>query len=323
MLHLGTVVTSHFPLKMSKKVKRFRSSFDQGYVPSSRHERISPGRRHRRTFSERFGNRSFNSGNEYSSPRHERISPSRGRKRTLSERFGNSSFNSDNEYSSPAKFRKFEDYDTPSKYRGRTDPHPTFLGYQLVGDSLLLRFAEQILFRRCIYNDGLRYLGLCVSGQTIQELTQRVESKFSPLGERIVLLIGTNNMLRDHDIKTMKASLEELLTVLLKTTRKVVMLTLPPIPKLENNENFWNKLNEYNSFVIQLSKKYSNVFVEDISDLYLNENQECDMDYFERWFDKFQRRPDRIHLNKSGLVRLRERLWRCETMKDENQDEKD
>lgn len=43
---------------------------------------------------------------------------------------------------------------------------------------------------------GTRYLGLCVSGQTVGDLRFRLRNKLYPISEKLVLLIGTNDMLK-------------------------------------------------------------------------------------------------------------------------------
>ncbi|KAK7867463.1 hypothetical protein R5R35_009773 [Gryllus longicercus] len=225
--------------------------------------------------------------------------------RSFSEKRARSPSNSfnDDSYASIVKKRKIS-------------PHPLLDGYQLIGDSLLLRFAEQVLFERCIYDNGMRYLGLCVSGQTIEELKERVENKFSPVGEKIILLIGTNNILQGASADDMRDSLVELLDLLDERAKRIVILTLPPIPKLENDGRFWYKFNSYNGFIKTLNIKRENVTVKDISQLFLEEGY-CNMDYFERWYDRLQRRPDLIHLNRAGLLKIKTHLLKNNVLSEE------
>jgi len=42
----------------------------------------------------------------------------------------------------------------------------------------------------------MNFLGLCVSGQTIQDLLHKIKENFYPVGGKIVVMIGTNNFLK-------------------------------------------------------------------------------------------------------------------------------
>ena len=42
----------------------------------------------------------------------------------------------------------------------------------------------------------MAYVGLCVSGQTTSDLLKRVTEGFSPVAEKAILMIGTNDLLR-------------------------------------------------------------------------------------------------------------------------------
>lgn len=188
-----------------------------------------------------------------------------------------------------------------------------FKGYQLLGDSLLLRFAEHILGEPCIYKAGLRYLGLCVSGQTSQQLLKRIEGQFSPLGSKAILLIGTNDMMQGVPIEDMKCALKRLVGYLEKFMSHIVVLTLPPIPRLETQHGFWYKLVEYNSFIYELEVR-SKVSVVDTHVLFLERDFKSDVDFFERWFDDDKHRVDMVHLNKKGLLKLRNHLINCDDL---------
>jgi hypothetical protein len=44
--------------------------------------------------------------------------------------------------------------------------------------------------------DRVRRIGLCVSGQKVNDLLQKVKLENYPIGDKIVLLIGTNDILQ-------------------------------------------------------------------------------------------------------------------------------
>lgn len=48
----------------------------------------------------------------------------------------------------------------------------------------------------CFITLGNGRIGICVSGQTISELHRRVKEKFYPMGQKIILMIGTNDFLK-------------------------------------------------------------------------------------------------------------------------------
>ena len=93
--------------------------------------------------------------------------------------------------------------------------------YQLLGDSHFMRMGNTILngqittegeyhfsfnflysykinicIESFIFAEGLRHIGLSVSGQTIKQLHERIANKFYPLGKKIVLMIGTNDFMK-------------------------------------------------------------------------------------------------------------------------------
>jgi len=61
-----------------------------------------------------------------------------------------------------------------------------------------------------------------------------------PLGNRVILLIGTNDMLRGADLDNMIAHYTSLLKLLkLRSVTHLVVVTLPPVPKLSLMPAHW------------------------------------------------------------------------------------
>lgn len=69
----------------------------------------------------------------------------------------------------------------------------------MIGDSQLVRFSEQILNGRRIIQSipgqGKRsQIGYCVSGQKIGDLLAMLEDRDFSLGDKVIMLIGTNDI---------------------------------------------------------------------------------------------------------------------------------
>ncbi|XP_067011639.2 maternal effect protein oskar-like [Anabrus simplex] len=183
---------------------------------------------------------------------------------------------------------------------------PMFFSYQLIGDSMLLRFAEQILGLRCKYENGLRFLGYCVSGQTLKDLRMRLKAEFYRVSDKVILLIGTNDLLRDTKPDRMQTRMKSILRYIRETASEVVVLTVPPVPKLAFKEDHWSRLQAFNSFILTLNDDVT-IRVADITSLYVARPGLCRMDYFEKFYES-NRRVDKIHLNKKGLTVIKDFL---------------
>ncbi|KAK7874103.1 hypothetical protein R5R35_004647 [Gryllus longicercus] len=192
--------------------------------------------------------------------------------------------------------------------RNNHEVEPVFYGFQLVGDSLLLRFAEQMLRRECKNEASPRRLGLCVSGQTVEQLRRRLQSQAAALGNKVVLLVGTNDLLQGRDIEKMKFSFDQLVDILEETVQRLIILTLPPIPKLEDDRRFRMKFKQFNDFLKLFPRKYANIICIDMTRSFQTNDNHSNINYFERWYDILQSRPDLVHLNHAGLNLLRDKL---------------
>uniref|UniRef100_A0A1B6MNB7 OSK domain-containing protein n=1 Tax=Graphocephala atropunctata TaxID=36148 RepID=A0A1B6MNB7_9HEMI len=191
----------------------------------------------------------------------------------------------------------------------KSEYEPALIGYQLIGDSQFCRFGQQLLgLQRVPAPNSPGRIGICVSGQTITDLHRRVKEKFYPISDKIILMIGTNDFLRNVDVTTMCKELTALVETLLETVDNIVLLTLPPIPKLErkHSSQHFALLDKYNSHIRSLENGDS-VRIADISPLYMScpPYQKCRMHLFELFFSGPARKPDLIHLNRLGLELIR------------------
>lgn len=203
------------------------------------------------------------------------------------------------------KYRRSQIWTSKTEDETRT-LDPNFAGYQLVGDSQMVRFGEQVLgLQRLQTPTKSARIGICVSGQTISELHRRVRQKFYPIDKKIVLMIGTNDFLRNAEVSTMCHELSSLVKSLQESASNIVILTLPPVPKLSFREDHWTKLDKYNKHILSLDNGKS-IMVGDISPLFYSVSlKRCRLNLFELYFSGPTRRKDLIHLNFKGLQLIR------------------
>ncbi|KAG8260811.1 hypothetical protein J6590_088238 [Homalodisca vitripennis] len=140
---------------------------------------------------------------------------------------------------------------------------PALLGYQLIGDSQFCRFGQQLLgLRRVSTPNSPGRIGICVSGQIIDDLHNR-----------------------NAEVTTMCQGLSALLNTLQETVNDIVLLTLPPIPKLGEAQGLHHfaLLQNYNNYIRSLGNG-DNVRIADVSPLFMTSfpQQECRMRLFER-----------------------------------------
>ncbi|XP_046685959.1 uncharacterized protein LOC124371665, partial [Homalodisca vitripennis] len=159
------------------------------------------------------------------------------------------------------------------------------LDHQLIGDSQFCRFGEQLLgLRRVPTPNSSGRIGICVSGQTISDLHRRVKEKVYPISNKVILMIGTNDFLKNADISKMCRELSALIKTLQETVSSIILLTLPPIPKLEKKygTSHFKLLEKYNSHIRSLENE-DYVRIADICPLYLSSSprQKCLMHLFE------------------------------------------
>ncbi|KAL0267170.1 UNVERIFIED_CONTAM: hypothetical protein PYX00_009518 [Menopon gallinae] len=144
---------------------------------------------------------------------------------------------------------------------------PMFGEYQLLGDSLLMHFSGKILHHHYTVKNGIRSVGYCVSGQRIDQLRHRVKLRTYPLSSKMMVLIGTNDVLRGENINTMTKHFTTLMNLLRKSADKILILTLPPIPKLCVTFYHWTLIRQYNDFLKSFDDGRS-ILVADICPLF-------------------------------------------------------
>ncbi len=191
---------------------------------------------------------------------------------------------------------------------------PKFGDYQLMGDSLFVRFAEQLLGYRVRRNQRPRQIGLCRSGQSITGLLRRVKKQRpSGIHDKVICMVGTNSIRRKLNVQCCTKRMNQLVNELLqKGVKELVLCTIPPIPRHYEDRAIWKRLINYNRYIRKF-KRWPHMRVCDIYSLYcLNgvdprTGKTVDFSCFEDRYRGTQR-ADLIHLNRQGLWKLKERL---------------
>lgn len=154
---------------------------------------------------------------------------------------------------------------------------PSYRGFQMIGDSQLVRFSEQILNARRVVNSSPGqakrvHIGYCVSGQKIGELLAMLKRNEFVLGDKIIMLIGTNDMtyvqvchsaclakfkwllFQETPFNMMVQQYNMILDLMKQKQRRVILLTVPPVPKMEvprTGSEYLEKLQNFNKFILQ------------------------------------------------------------------------
>ncbi|KAF2899634.1 hypothetical protein ILUMI_06543 [Ignelater luminosus] len=217
-----------------------------------------------------------------------------------------SSLSQEHHFTPPLGKRRSRPYNRRSSFNL---PMPHYRDHQLLGDSQLLRFSEQIL--HCKANlihaeDGkFRRLGYCVSGQTIKDLQQRILNNEYKLADKVIMLIGTNDMIQRTDMKSMFENYSSIIEMLKPKTERIVLLTVPPLPKFMYDHNVWRRLRQLNVFINEQANN-ENIFVVDLASLYISYSNSTSIEYFEPLLtNKNGSKKDLIHLNSDGFKMLK------------------
>ncbi|CAG2060926.1 unnamed protein product [Timema podura] len=181
---------------------------------------------------------------------------------------------------------------------------PEICSYQLIGDSLLLRFAEKILGQHSKLDSesGKYVLGLCVNGQNLKQLKARIKERKYPISENVIVLIGTNDLLQSTPRVDMERRMLKLVKKLQEKAKRIIILTLPPVPRLAFKQEHWKKLLKYNKFLLTLESEDS-IRVADIYPLYVTAYQTCKMAFFEKFFTS-GRKKNMKDMNPSQQIRF-------------------
>ena len=163
----------------------------------------------------------------------------------------------------------------------------TLNGYTLLGDSQLQRFA-----RFCSLDDSF-----CFPGCVISELKIHLKNSSTP--KKAILLIGSNDLLKDTAIPDLKRDYISLVRYLLRNCDKVVLTLCPVIPRKVYERRHWQALNYLNSLVFSF-KGHHKVSIVDLKTH--SSKALLKPHFFEKYF--YNGRVDQLHLNKTAFYNL-------------------
>ncbi|KAG5883741.1 hypothetical protein JTB14_008583 [Gonioctena quinquepunctata] len=128
---------------------------------------------------------------------------------------------------------------------------PLFYKHQALGDDFFLDIADTKL--GCyVPENGPKECGLCVAGQSISDLTDKVR-KAVHLAPRVVVMIGFRDLLQNRNVNMMIYDLRQLLRELKKKNTRVTLVTLIPSPKLPDSRKLHNRMDIYNKAILDYS----------------------------------------------------------------------
>lgn len=182
-----------------------------------------------------------------------------------------------------------------------------------MGDSQFVRFSRQLLNYE---NMSYRQIQYCVSGQTILDLYTQLKREEFDVHTKVIVMIGTNDMLRNSNINDMKMRYWKLLDYLKRRTKKLILVTIPPIAKDQHKPIHWVKLQIFNEFIRkQVDGKHISCI--NLSDKLLIGKNQVNLNYYEKCYNNSPK-PDLIHLNRKGFEVLKNLIdseydtWRME-----------
>lgn len=108
----------------------------------------------------------------------------------------------------------------------------------------------------CSTEGRVRHCGLCVSGQTIRSAAKNLRNCANI---KIILNIGSVDLLHGRDFVDMRADFVRLMQVCAERNIRVIITTLPPLANALNEEGLRAKQKAFNDFLIRTYSRSHNV----------------------------------------------------------------
>ncbi|CAH1153764.1 unnamed protein product [Phaedon cochleariae] len=128
---------------------------------------------------------------------------------------------------------------------------PLFYKHQALGDDFFLDIADTKL-GYYVSENGPKECGLCISGQTIAGLTEKVRASVH-LAPRVVVMIGFRDLLQNRNVNSMIYDLRQLINELKKKNTRVTLVTLIPSPKLPDMAKLRIRMDIFNKAILDYS----------------------------------------------------------------------
>nr|XP_023025755.1 uncharacterized protein LOC111513761 isoform X2 [Leptinotarsa decemlineata] len=125
---------------------------------------------------------------------------------------------------------------------------PLFYKHQALGDDFFLDIADTKL-GYYVPENGPKECGLCIAGQSISDLTEKVKNAIH-LAPRVVVMIGFKDLLQNRNVNIMIYNLRLLVEELKKKNTRVTLVTLIPSPKLPDLRKLRNRMDVYNKAIL-------------------------------------------------------------------------
>jgi len=200
---------------------------------------------------------------------------------------------------------------------------PHYRGYQLIGDSNLLRFANQICHTKTIrepfiYPQIVRHNGFCVSGQSVGQLLNRVKAAPHLIGRQILLMIGTNSLRRKISLRNIITRIRKIVATLTNYgVESLIVCSTLPLLRHTDKKITWVRVAKYRKAVKRAAPQFCHIFL----DVYyhfapptyegnLVRNQIRKVFFQQRYRNG---RSDHLHLNWKGINELRRLFDACIT----------
>ncbi|XP_055904005.1 maternal effect protein oskar isoform X2 [Eupeodes corollae] len=147
--------------------------------------------------------------------------------------------------------------------------------FQLLGDDFMLYLARMEL--KCKFKPDEKVLqsGLCISGQTISAATKRI-SQLSYVNKRMIINIGSVDILQGKPLVKIQHDFLELLSVLRERGVMPIVTTLAPLALFGHVKSIKDRLERFNVFIKQRAPK-----VIDIWSCVVNEKSQTLFDCFQ------------------------------------------
>ncbi|KAJ1518936.1 hypothetical protein ONE63_011453 [Megalurothrips usitatus] len=207
---------------------------------------------------------------------------------------------------------------------------PLWNDFQLIGDSIMSRLA-----RRCcpsstpVFNaqSHTRQLGAIVHGQTVSQLGHVLSKPKRPaLHNQGIMLIGTNDLIKKVPLESTKQGLEKVIENLCSQMEKLILMTVPPIPRqAEKDAKHLESVRALNECIKSVAAA-ANDKLQPTQRVFVLETEKCFVDsqdniknhLYERVFPSGD--VDKIHPNADGLRCLENEIEKFITQLPQNMD---
>ncbi|XP_030756107.1 uncharacterized protein LOC115882281 [Sitophilus oryzae] len=160
---------------------------------------------------------------------------------------------------------------------------PLFYKHQALGDDFFLDIADSKL-GYYVPDKGPKECGLCVAGQTISGLTERVKLAKN-LAPRVVVMIGFQDLINGQNISTMITDLRQLVVELKKKNTRITLITLVPSPKLPKIRRLEIRMDIFNRAIIDYATDpVLKCNIIDMSTIFIKETEK-----FKKDFERFKK----------------------------------